>query len=65
MSRTPARFTQANVARALRAADDASAPRTVMIDAAGQIWLLPVTDAAAMPIMGKAARISAEREIVL
>jgi hypothetical protein len=49
MSRRPARCTEADLARAIRAADRASAPRAVMLDAAGRIWILPAKDAPERP----------------
>lgn len=42
MSRLPARFTQADVNRALKAAKQAGANVAVRIDRAGDIWLVPV-----------------------
>lgn len=62
MSRRAARCTEADISRAIRAADRAAAPRAVKIDADGSIWLVPATDALAKP---KAADISKVRDFVL
>jgi hypothetical protein len=42
MPRRPARFTQADIARAIRAAEQAGSPRTVEIAPDGTIKLVPV-----------------------
>ena len=66
MSRRPARCTEADLARAIRAADRASAPRAVMLDADGRIWILPAKDAPEKPPeAGKPPKVEPEREIVL
>jgi len=49
MSRRPARFTESDLNRAIRAADRARAPRAVMIDTDGSIWLVPAKDAPEPP----------------
>lgn len=49
MSRRPARCTEADLSRAIRAADRAGAPRAVMVDSDGRIWLVPAKDAPERP----------------
>ncbi len=41
MSRRAARFTEADLNRAVKAADRSKEPRAVKIDANGDIWLMP------------------------
>jgi hypothetical protein len=45
MSRRPARCTEADLNRAIKAADRASVPRAVKIDPDGTIWIVPTKDA--------------------
>jgi hypothetical protein len=60
MPRRPARVTQADIARAIRAAEQAGSPRTVEITPDGTIKLVPVESGAAKPeASGK------KREIIL
>ena len=60
MPRRPARVTQADIARAIRAAEQAGSPRTVEITPDGTIKLVPVEPKTAKPeASGK------KREIVL
>lgn len=42
MSRAPARCTQADIARAIRAVKQEGNDKAVMIDPAGNIWIVPV-----------------------
>lgn len=42
MSRTPAKFTQADVARALRAAEACATPREVVLEPDGRIRIVPI-----------------------
>ena len=60
MPRRPARVTQADIARAIRAAEQAGSPRTVEITPDGTIKLVPVEPGTAKPeANGK------KREIIL
>ncbi len=61
MSRRPARFTQADIARALRAIEQTGAPVAIVIGEDGEIRLEPFR---AEP-KGKKRRFVAEPEIVL
>jgi hypothetical protein len=60
MPRRPARVTQADIARAIRAAEQAGSPRTVEIAPDGTIKLVPVEAGTA-----KAEAIGTKREIIL
>lgn len=42
MPRTPARVTQADIARAIRAVQQSGAPMAVKIGRDGEIWIVPV-----------------------
>lgn len=60
MPRRPARATQADIARAIRAAEQAGSPRTVEVTPDGTIKLVPVEPEPAKPeASGK------KREIIL
>jgi hypothetical protein len=60
MPRRPARVTQADIARAIRAADKARSPRTVEITPDGTIKLVPVEAGTA-----KSEANGTKREIIL
>jgi hypothetical protein len=60
MPRRPARVTQADIARAIRAAEQAGSPRTVEVTPDGTIKLVPVE-----PKTAKLEASGKKREIIL
>ena len=62
MPRRPARVTQADIARAIRAADQAGSPRTIEIAPDGTIRPIPVP---AEPGTAKSEASGKKREIIL
>lgn len=63
MPRTPAKITQADIARALRAAEQAGARVIIEISAGGVIRFIPVTHSSSLN--GSHAPIEPQKEIVL
>lgn len=60
MSRRPARFTQADIARAIKALDRLGSNRQVLIDQEGNIRIIPASD-----VYKSEPPVEPERDIIL